>query len=612
MRTIARSTRVALLSLSSLLAAACSNSSGGGGGTGGNPPQDKSTLVLTMTDAPSDEVTSFEVVLESFRLQRQGGGTISALAAPARVDLASLDGLRQAVTLREVPPDVYTSAEATFDFSDALCVLQGQSAPAAIRDSSGNPFSGSMVFPIELGDGAFEAEAGKHRHVEFDFDLNQSLVVDAATNSVELQPVLVLRVDPTSSQPFFVLGELEGTDAATSTLRVVAQSLAGGTLDTFEFEAWDFTTFHIDGEPTFGANGLAVLGAKQPHTSVQVLGALDPASNRLVATHVAAGSGTWMGGSAVVEGYVIARSSGAGTSPTLTVRGRSSTAGLKTSQFNKTFTVETSSAATKVVRWDDPDTPDLDDVNVGQFVRAYGALSGTTLDATQPQDVIRLERTRIYGYAVKAPSSGKLTIGLERVGPLPITEFTWSGGGSPPPDPAALQLDVKGIGAGLGISACTAVQARGDFTAVDFGGVDFDAETLGNVDTGPALLFVRNHPGAGLELTVTATAASIQLVTGGTPVAGEEAKVDKGFVGAIALPTSPTPTIEPPDSGPTAYYLCDKVLGETTLYVDFAEFSSALSKAISGGAQVTQITAIGPYDWPTNTIVSALASACVE
>jgi hypothetical protein len=80
-----------------------------------------------MTHAPSDEVSSFEVVLESFRLHRQGGGTISVLAAPARVDLASLDGLRQAVVLREVPPDVYTSAEATFDFSDALCVLQGQS-----------------------------------------------------------------------------------------------------------------------------------------------------------------------------------------------------------------------------------------------------------------------------------------------------------------------------------------------------------------------------------------------------------------------------------------------------------------------------------------------------
>jgi hypothetical protein len=315
-----------------------------------------------------------------------------------------------------------------------------------------------MKFPIELGDGAFEAEAGKHRHVELDFDLDQSLVIDAASNHVELQPVLVLRVDPTSSQPFFVLGEVESTDTATSTLRVQAQSLASGELDTFEFEAWDFTTFHIDGEPTFGANGLAVLGAKQPHTSVQVLGALDPSSNRLVATHVAAGSGTWKGGSAVVEGYVIARSGAAGASPTLTVRGRSTTAGLKTSQFNKTFTVQTNFSATKVVRWDDPDTPDLDDVNVGQFLRAYGALSGTTLDATQPQDVIRLERTRIYGYAVKAPSSGKLSLDLERVGPLPFTEFDWSGSGSTPPDPAAFQVDVKGIGAGLGISACTAVK----------------------------------------------------------------------------------------------------------------------------------------------------------
>jgi Domain of unknown function (DUF4382) len=613
MRTITRSTRVALSVLSSLLAAACSNSSGGGGGSSGNPPQDESTLALTVADTPSGEITTFQVELESFRLHSQGGGTLSVLHAPARIDLSSLADFRQALALRDIEPGLYTSAEATFDFSDALCVLQGQSAPAGIHDASGNPFTGSMTFPIELGDGAFQAEAGNHRHVELDFDLDQSLVIDAAANQVELQPVLVLRVDPPGSQPFFVLGELESADAAASTFRVQSQSLSGEALDTFEFESLPFTSFHIDGEPIFGAEGgLAALAAKGAHTSVQVYGALEPGSDRLVATHVAAGSGTWMGGSAVVEGYVIGRSSGSGTSPTLTVRGQGSTAGLKTSHFNKTFTIQTNFAATKVLRWDEGKDLNLDHVNVGQLVRAYGALSGTTLDATQPDDVIRLEPTRVYGYAVLAPSGGKLSLDLERVGPWPFTDFNWSESGSTPPDPAAFQLDVKGIGAGLGISACTAVEARGHFTSLNNGGVDFDADTLGNVDSGPALLFVRNHLGAGFDLTVTASASSIQLVTSGTAVAGEEAKVDKGFVGAIALPASPTPTIEPPAAGPTAYFLCDQVLGETTLYVDFAEFSNALAKAISGGAQVTQITAVGPYDWPTNTIVSALASACVE
>ena len=43
-----------------------------------------------------------------------------------------------------------------------------------------------------------------------------------------------------------------------------------------------------------------------------------------------------------------------------------------------------------------------------------------------------------------------------------------------------------------------------------------------------------------------------------------------------------------------------------------AEFSGALAQAVAGGAQVTQISAIGPYDWATNTIVSELAGACVE
>jgi hypothetical protein len=602
----------ALVACLTVSLAACSDSSSGGGSSG-NPPQEKSTLALTMTDAASDEVTTFQVELESFRLKRQGGGTLSVLHAPARIDLASLSDFRQALALRDVEPGLYTSAEATFDFSDALCVLQGQSAPAEVRDASGNPFTGPMTFPIELGDGAFQAEAGKHRHVELDFDLAQSLVIDAATNLVELQPVLVLSVDPVSSQPFFVLGELESGDTAGKTFRVQSQSLNGEALDTFEFESLPFTEFHIDGEQIFGAEGgLTALAAKSAHTSVQVYGALEPGSDRLVATHVAAGTGTWMGGSAVVEGYVIGRSSGAGTSATLTVRGHGFTTGFKASHFNKTFTVQTNFAATKVLRWDDDTDLNLDNVNVGQLVRAYGALSGTALDATQPDDVIRLEPTHVYGFAVLAPSGGKLALDLQRVGPLPVTDFNWSESGSTPPDPAAFQLEVKGIGAGKGISACSAVHARGRLTSLNNGGMDFDADTLDNVDNGPVLLFVRDHPGAGLELTVTATAASIQLVTSGTAVAGEDAKVDKGFLGSIPLPTTPTPTIVPPDSGASAYFLCDLLLGETTLYVDFAEFSDALANAIAGGAQVTQIAAVGAYDWATNTMVSELASACVE
>jgi hypothetical protein len=594
-----------------LLAAACSDSSSGGSSTP-PPPEDSSALTLALTDAPSDDVASFRVELESFRLERSGGGTVAVLTTPAELDLAALRDLRQVVKVRDIPPGLYTSAEATFDFSTAVCVLEGQTTEAELRDPEGNPLDGTLTLPIDLGEGALDAEVDEHVLLELDFDLAQSLVVDAAANTVELEPVVVLRVDPETPKQLVTVGELVNVFPAQGTFRVQAQSLGQASLGTIEFVGLPFTNYHVDGEQTFGPNGLAELQATGPGAWVQVLGAIDTDGARLIATHVAAGLGTDKGGSDLVEGYVISRSGGAGSSPTLVVRGHSADSTQKTFQYNQDFTIETSFAATSVLRWGAQGELDMDDVNVGQRVRAFGALAGTVLNATQPGDVIRLEPTRIYGFANAEPSGGELLLDLERVGPLPESEFNWGESGATPPDPLALSMDVQGLAGGLEIILCTAIESRGFFTPLPDASADFRASSLINVDTGPALLFVRNHPGVGLELAATAAPDSIQLATSGTLAPGEAALVDKSFLGSLALPASPPPTLVPPDSSTTTYLLTDKVTGGTQLFSEFSAFSDALAQAIAGGAQVSQIAAVGPYDWTTNTITAALASACVE
>jgi Domain of unknown function (DUF4382) len=607
MRSIQRSTLLALSFTLAALGGACGSSGGGGGGS--TAP---STLYVMATDAPSDQIVSFRVEVQNVRLVRSNGAGVDVLAAPAELDFASLSDARQLLTVKSVPSGSYATAEATLDFSNAVCVLQGKTIPADLLGSEGQPLSGTMTLPIELGAGVLDAPEDGHLELELDFDLDQSVVVDAGQNAVWVEPVIVLRVDPPAPKQVFALGELGGVDTTASTFELDAQTLAGAPLGTFEFHVLQFTVFHVDGVASFGANGLAALDAKGPGTSTQVFGTLDKATGNLFAVYVAAGKGTFNGGSDIVEGYVIARPSGAGTSPTLTLLGHSINADHTEFQFNKTFTIDTSLPATKVVRWSEASALDMDDVNVGQRIRAFGALSGTDMDATQPDDVIRLELTPVWGHANDAPSGGKLAIDLSRVGPYDSSAFTWSNSGTTPPDPAAFELDVVGLAGGLGIAAGSPIGALGHFAPLDDAGPDFDALTLANLEDAPSLVFVRNIPNVGLELMVTATSASVQLEITETAVPGETAVVDQGFAGSQPLPTSSPAILEPPASCSTLYFLTDKVTGGTTLYLQFSAFSKALAQMIASGAEVSQVSALGQYDEPSNTLVTPLMSVCVK
>jgi hypothetical protein len=608
MRIIQRSTLLALLGACAALAPSCDSSSGGGGGGGGAP----STLYVTASDAPSDQVVAFRVEVENLRIERSNGAGVDLLTAPAELDFAALSDARQLLHVQDVPSGSYASAEATLDFSDAVVVLQGKTDPADVLNAQGSPLNGPVTLPIELGPGALDAPSDGHLVLEFDLDLDQSLLIDAAQNAVWVQPVLVLRVDPPAPKQIFALGELAGVDTTASTFQLEAQTLAGATLGTFEFRVLQFTVFQVDGVSSFGANGLAALEAKGAGTSTQVFGTVDKGSGDLFAIFVAAGTGTWNGGSDIVEGHVIARPSGAGTSPTLTVLGHTISADHTVFQFNQTITIDTNLAATKVVRWSEASALDMDDVNVGQRIRAFGVLSGTDMDATQPEDVIRLEITGVFGHAVDAPSGGKLTVDLTRVGPYDAGAFTWANSGTTPPDPDAFEIDVLGLAGGLGIEAGVPIASLGHFAPVDDSGPDFDAEALANLDDAAALLFVRDLENFGLEVATTATSQSIQLEISGAAIPGEAAVVDQGLVGAVPLPTDTPVTLEPPSSGATWYFLTDEFEGGITLHTQFASFSSAVSQALAGGAHVKQVSAIGQYDPASETMVTPLISVTVE
>jgi hypothetical protein len=599
--------RLASVLVGLALFSGCGNPGGGGGGGGADP-----TLTVSITDAASDDVESFTVDVTSIDLHKLGGAVVSVVSTPTTVDLATLSDTSQILNAHTVPAGTYVSATITLDFTNSVCMLNGQTTPATILDDAGNPLTGPLVLPIQFGANRLICPFNRHKLLEFDFDLNQSLMSDTIGNTVTVEPAFAMHVDPAAPKPLVALGTLTSVDTGMSTFVGELTALDGTPIGPATFHVSTATIYQIDGVPSVGAAGLTDLAAMPAGTSFQALATIDPLQPELEVVVLEVGSGTWNGGDDIVEGHIVDRAGAAGTDPILTVLGHSSNAAHTVFQFNTTFTVTASFANTKVVRPASATIYDADDLNVGQRIRVFGTLTGVTMDATAARDVVRMQPTAVFGHATGAPAPPDLEIDLTRVDLRPQSAFTWASGGPTPPDPAHFSLLVNNLGSGLGIAATTPVAAVGFFSAFDDANEDFQATALANLENVPSLMLVHNRP-AGLVVDATASAASIVLTISGTAVPGEFAIIDQSLIGVTQLPTSPSPTIQPPAlAGPRWYSIRDKVTGSTTIYIVFADFSAALDNLLTGGATIDHITAVGIYTSASNTIAAPLATVVVE
>ena len=601
--TIQRFLVASCLAASSILPAC----GGGGGGSGGADP----TLTFAITDTASDDVESFTVEVTQVRLRKLGGAIVDVLTTPATVDLATLTESSQILSVGNVPAGTYVEAEITLDFTNSVCNLVGQSAPATILDVAGNPLTGTLVLPMDFGTNRLIAPFNRHKLLEFDFDLNQSVTADLGSNAVTVEPSFAMHVDPAVPKPLLAVGTLVSADTAMSTFVAEIRTFSGTLLTTATFQSDASTVWHVDGVSSTGAPGLAALAAEPAGTWVQLVATIHPNQTAFDVLYVEAGVGTWNGGTDIVEGHIVDRTGAAGTDPILTVVGSSSDAAHTTFQLNATFTVSTTFASTKVLRTAIDQAFDSDDLNVGQRVRIFGALTGLTMDATSATSVVKMLPTRVLGFATSAPGSGVLTIDLERVDQRLESAFNWPAGGPTPPDPNAFDVQVGGLDAGLGIVNGTPVEARGFFPAIDDAAEDFVASSLTNRALAPSLLFVRNLPG-GMTVSLVPSPAAIEIDIAGAPGAGEFAVIDAGFVGTQNLPAAPPPTITSPPTGFHLYVLRDKGTDSTTLYVDFAAFSDAVADVLGHGANIDQVGAIGIYTTLTNQISAPIASIIVD
>lgn len=583
------------------------------GGPGGEVAAEPAALTFALTDAASDELETFELAVLSVEISAPGANPIELLPQPMRVDLAQLSELSRIASVAHVPAGRYSSAAITFDFGEAAVHLVDQDSPATILGSDGEPLDGAMRLPISLG--FLEAVAGENRLLECDFDLDRSLLVDAGANTVTVEPVLTLAVDPDEPKEVVAAGELLSVDENSDSFVLQTQTFGGTPIAELVVGTSTTTVYQIDGIPYVGRAGLTELASRPAGTWVQAYGSLDPAAPMLHAAYLEAGTGTYNGGSDIVEGHVTGRIGGGGTDPILTVLGRSNNAAHDAFQFNTAFLVTTSLSETAVIRRGSAVAGDTDDLNIGQRVRLFGTLLGSTLDASNPGDVIRLQPTRFLGFANAEPSAGELEFELVRVGPRDESIFLWDEGGSTPPDPTALVADVSELlgptnATELEIGAGTAVEVRGFVSAIDDDGADFEARRLLNRDNAPSLLSVLDRVG-GMTVTPAVSTSEILLAIDGTPGLFEHALILRGFVGSMPLPNTPTPAITA--LGTTGHYsIRHKGTHATALFLTFEPFATALETELGQGSVLFNFGAVGLYDAETNGLAAKAISVVVK
>ncbi len=165
---------------------------------------------------------------------------------------------------------------------------------------------------------------------------------------------------------------------------------------------------------------------------------------------------------------------------------------------------------------------------------------------------------------------------------------------------------------GLGVEAASPIQARGFFTAVDDDSSgDFTATALVNRDRAPSLLLIIDRLG-GFTLTPTVTTSGLTLALTGDAGPFEVATIDRGFVGATALPTDPAPTLAPTEAGLGFFLLRDKTTGAASLHLRFADFLTDLDARLVGGASLFRISSTGIYDAGANSLAAGLATAVLR
>lgn len=563
---------------------------GGGGGGGGS--SNAGHVAVSLTDAPGDRLEAFEVGLASVELIHESGALVPVAPARARVDLTELVTVGDVVAARPVPVGTYIGALLGLDLSQARVVIAGRATPARVADTLGVTLGGVVRRAALFEPGRrLSVTQGAQRLVELDLDLDQSCLVDDATNTVRLGPVLSAVAAPTTPRPQRLAGAVASVDSAAGSL-VLALPSPPGSPGAVTVRADGATRVLVDGE----ASDLAALAARPAGLWAEVLAQAEGAAGSFLAQ----GVDVWAAPD-TVTGVVTGRTA-AGS---LTVQGATVTRESGQRLTGQTVTVA-AGAATKITRTGATAALTLDEVAIGQRLVARGALSGSTLTATAAGGHLVLLETPIFGYAVGPASSGQLAVNVARIAGRPVADFDFRVDGAPTANPTQLLVTITGLPATT-VVAGTPVALRAQLAAW--------TAPAGQPDAVATHLVDRAATGSVLRADWQALSATPFTAASGTGVTvdlqtTQVRTLDTGLASPTTLAPADRPQVTP--AGASGLYLIIDG-GVTTPHVSFAAWQADLAARLAGGARMRAFTALGRWDASgSGTLQARSVTALVE
>ncbi len=560
------------------------------------------TVSLVLTDSATDELTQFEVDVDGIVFEKASGATVSVLSRATRVDFLQLESLAELVAAGSLEAGFYDRITVTLDFASARILIEGQTTPAAVLDQDGDPITGSYDVDVDLTTGARPfVRAGRGHLLVLDLDLEQSVAVDAGANTITFAPVWTVQTDPNGPDPIVTSGTLQSVDLANDVFYVERRAVDDTVVDVFAVRTAPATIYQLGGVARLGAFGF---GSLVDHLGqrVYVQGTFDADDRAIDAVAVETGAGVPGNGQDWVYGHVVARTGPAGGDAQLTVIGRSVDVSTGTRTYNTLHTVDVSLADTKVLRRGFGDTYGTDAINVGQRVWIFGDLTGTSLDATSTDGVVRMLRTSIFGIANGPVVADTLTLDLTRFGLRDVAQFDFDVSGQVQADPDAFTIDVAGLSTGA-IAADSRLRVFGFLSPVGASGPDADALSIVDRTTGAKLLWCQWAPprtgvldaeGQSGAVAIDVTQALIRVVA-------------DGFA-PTTLTDAPTPTLVPLLTGGFYRIVQD---GGVVVYTSFSEFRLGVA-ARTANTAVARVSAFGTFDAGTQTFSALTATVVLD
>ena len=355
-------------------------------------------------DAPSDSVLALVVTITHVDLTKQGGGTVTVLDSPTKIELTHLEGTVESFASANVPAGTYESASVSISTVDLTYIPANSTTPVEKTFTLNATVKVMFSPPVTIGT--------QPSVLSFDFNAAQSLTFDSAGNVTGINPVITVSVQVVSSgdqENDEEHGEIEDMVGTIGTTTATSFTL------TPESGSSTQTTLNVDQNTKF-EDGISSLADLKSGMLVEV-DAITRTDGSLLATKVAlmeASEGM------ETDGIVTATSGTPVTSVTLLVQHEGGN--TSTDMMGTSLTVDVSTAVFKSPLNNSdfsnllqglPFTPKFDNTTLakGQHIQAEAPATSqmqSSFVATQ----VRLERQALSGTVGAAPMGSNATFVL--------------------------------------------------------------------------------------------------------------------------------------------------------------------------------------------------------